>query len=282
VDNDVAATARTTASIRARETARADALFRDPLAEVLAGPEAMAAFGAMPEAVQARSSLYTIMRTRVFDDWLTSTTAAAAGLAQVVLLGAGFDSRAFRLDWRTGVALWELDQAALLAAKEAILAPSAPLPGCTRTTVAVDFADAEWPAALQAAGFRPELQTAWLAEGLFPYLTPHVAASVLDAAAALSATASQFAADLVDEDSVAARNQYLARLRELGPAVKGAPFQFGTNDPTQFLAAHGWSTLTIVEPADVAARFGRVIEEPELRITLPLPRLSFVMARRAL
>jgi O-methyltransferase involved in polyketide biosynthesis len=47
--DDVAATARTTASIRARETARPDAVFRDPLAEVLAGPEATAALQAMPD-----------------------------------------------------------------------------------------------------------------------------------------------------------------------------------------------------------------------------------------
>ena len=79
MDDDVAATARTTASIRARETARPDALFRDPLAEVLAGPEAMAALQAMPEQMQDRASMYTVIRTRVFDDWLASTMGSVHG-----------------------------------------------------------------------------------------------------------------------------------------------------------------------------------------------------------
>ena len=78
MENDVAATARITASIRARETARPDALFRDPLAEVLAGHAAMAAMQAMPEAVRERSSMYTVIRTRVFDDWLLTTLGPGA------------------------------------------------------------------------------------------------------------------------------------------------------------------------------------------------------------
>jgi len=280
MDNDIAATARTTASIRARETARADGLFRDPLAEVLAGPEAMAALSAMPEAVQARSSMYTVIRTRVFDDWLMSATGPDHAVSQVVLLGAGFDSRAFRLDWPAGVALWELDQPALLAAKAAILAHAAPAPGCLRTTVAVDFAHPDWPAALPPAGFRPELPTAWLAEGVFPYLTPEVAVGVLDAVARLSPPGSLFAADVVDEDSIRTRNQYLAGLRQLSPGIKGAPFQFGTNAPAQLLADHGWSPSTVVQPGDAGANFGRLVTAPG-SASLPLPRLAFVMARRS-
>ena len=52
-----------------------------------------------------------------------------------MLLGAGFDCRAFRLDWPSGVRLWELDQARL-AAKEAILDRAAATRGsCERHTV---------------------------------------------------------------------------------------------------------------------------------------------------
>ena len=54
IENDVAATARLTASIRARETVHPDGLFRDTLAEVQAGHEAMAAMHAMPEAKPGR------------------------------------------------------------------------------------------------------------------------------------------------------------------------------------------------------------------------------------
>src|SRR5712691_12446036 len=115
---------------------RLDSLFRDPLAEVLAGTEAMAALHAMPEAVQDRVSMYTVIRTRVFDDWLATAVGPEQSVSQVVLLGAGFDGRAFRLNWPPGVRLWELDQAPLLVAKEAILAQVAAIPGCQRQTLA--------------------------------------------------------------------------------------------------------------------------------------------------
>jgi methyltransferase (TIGR00027 family) len=278
--NDVAATARITASIRARETARPAGLFRDPLAEVLAGHEAMAAMQAMPEAVRDRSSMYTVIRTRVFDDWLLTTLGPGRGVAQVVLLGAGFDSRAFRLDWPPGVRLWELDQVSLLAAKEAILARVAAIPGCQRTSLAVDFADADWPGELKSAGLRSEVPTAWLAEGLLPYLAPDVAVGMLDAVRELSSPGSHFAMDVVDEVSISTRNQYLAGLRQLSPSLKGASFQFGTDDPRQLLADHGWTTTRIMHPGDRGANFGRFTTFPGMP-GLPLPLLSFVLARRA-
>jgi methyltransferase (TIGR00027 family) len=279
VEHDVAATARTTASILARETLRPNALFRDPLAEALAGPQAMAALRALPEAVQERFSTYTAVRTRVFDDWLASTTAPPEGVRQVVLLGAGLDSRAFRLDWPPGLQLWELDQAPLLAAKEEILARVAPPARCRRQTVAVDLADPTWPAALRSAGFRSDLPTAWLAEGVLPYLVPEVAIALLDRAASLSPTGSHLAADMVDGDSVVTRNDYLARLRQLNASVKGAPFHFGTNDPGQLLMDHGWSTPAVLDANQVGATFNRTLISAAPS-SLPLPRLWFVMAQR--
>jgi methyltransferase (TIGR00027 family) len=280
VENDVAATARTTASIRARETARLDCLFRDPFAEVLAGHEAMAALHAMPEAVQARFSMYTVIRTRVFDDWLATTTGPMRGVSQVVLLGAGFDSRAFRLDWPLGLRLWELDQPSLFAAKEAILARLAATPGCQRHTVAVDFTNADWPGVLKSAGLRSELPTAWLAEGLLPYLAPDIAIGMLDAVSELSPRGSHFAADVVDGASIITRNQYVAGLRQLSPSLKGANFQFGVDDPRPLLADHGWTTVRVMHPGDEGANFGRFTVDRDLP-NLPRPLLSFVLARRA-
>lgn len=224
--------------------------------------------------------MYTVIRTRVFDDWLAATTDPGRGVSQVVLLGAGFDSRAFRLAWPPGVRLWELDQAPLLAAKEAILTRVAATPGCQRHTVAVDFTDADWPGVLKSAGLMSELPTAWLAEGLLPYLAPEVALGMIAAVSELSPPGSHFAADVVDEDSIITRNQYLAGLRQLSPSLRGAPFQFGTNDPRQFLAEHGWATSKVMSPGDEGADFGRFSASPG-QPNLPLPRLSFVLARRA-
>jgi O-methyltransferase involved in polyketide biosynthesis len=103
---------------------------------------------------------------------------------------------------------------------------------------------------------------------------------MLDAVSELSPAGSHFAADVVDEDSIITRNQYLAGLRQLSPALRGAPFQFGANDPRQLLADHGWETTKVMRPRDEGADFGRFTAFPG-QPNLPLPRLSFVLARRA-
>ncbi len=66
MDSDVASTARVTAALRAGETARANALFQDPWAAALAGPDLLATFAAQPPDIQDRASSYTIIRTRVY------------------------------------------------------------------------------------------------------------------------------------------------------------------------------------------------------------------------
>ena len=169
----------------------------------MAGPDLVAALTAQPPELQDRASSYTIVRTRVFDDWLLSTT----GCLQLVLLGAGFDTRAFRLSWPTGTQVWELDQAQVLEAKEAALARVATDSGCARRhAVVADLAGDGWPAVLATAEFRPEVPTAWLAEGLLPYLQPEAVETLVHHVSMLSASGSRFAADFVSADLMAARN----------------------------------------------------------------------------
>ena len=281
MDDRVAGTARTTASIRAWETARADALFRDPLAEALAGPEAMAALHAMPENLQERFAEYTVVRTRVFDEWLLSVTAPPGGVSQVVLLGAGFDARVFRLQLPSTTIVWELDQPELLSLKDSILADVAPTPTphCERRTVAVDFSQSTWPEALLAAGFQSELPTAWLAEGVVPYLEPDVAVRLIDTASKLSPLGSKLAVDVVDQASLVSRNQYLAALERTSPSVRGAPFRFGVDDAAKLFVDHGWSVSSVLRPGDPETTFGRFAASPAPS-GLPRPLLSFVFARR--
>jgi len=252
VDSDVASTARVTAALRAGETARANALFQDPWAAVLAGPDLLATFAAQPPDIQDRASSYTIIRTRVFDDWLLTT-----GCPQVVLLGAGFDTRAFRLGWPTGVQVCELDHAKVLDAKETALTGVPTRSGCTRRALAADLADEEWPAALMTAEFRPEVPTAWLAEGVLPYLQPHAVETLVRLVSGLSAPGSRFAADFVSTEFMAARNAYVATVNQPMNSAVGAVFCFGTNNPSALLTHHGWGVTSVKHPGDQDADFGR-------------------------
>lgn len=68
-------------------------------------------------------SFHGVIRTRFFDDYLLA--ACAAGCRQVVLLAAGLDTRAYRLDWPPATHLFEVDLPCVLLFKEHLLAREA-------------------------------------------------------------------------------------------------------------------------------------------------------------
>jgi methyltransferase (TIGR00027 family) len=125
----VGMTAVGVAYLRALETTRPDRLFADPLA----GEFVKASGWTPPDGTEdhladlsgdVRSFWGTIaqsaiVRTRFLDDFVID--ACAAGVRQFVILGAGLDARAFRLDWPSGVRLFELDVDEVIAFKERVL-----------------------------------------------------------------------------------------------------------------------------------------------------------------
>jgi methyltransferase (TIGR00027 family) len=119
----VASTGLLVAAIRALESTRDDRLFTDSLADKLAGDTGRALLAAAIEGSGERSTVQIVVRTRFFDDALLR---AARVSKQVVLLAAGMDSRAYRLDWPDGTTVYELDQPAVIAAKADRLADDRP------------------------------------------------------------------------------------------------------------------------------------------------------------
>ncbi len=245
----IAATARWTAAVRARESQRQDRLFDDPLAAALAGEEGFARLDAEPEV--ARENPFIVIRTRFFDDWARRVT--ASGLRQVVLVAAGMDTRAFRLPWPPGTILWELDRSHVLELKQSLLDEVKALPGCDRRPVNVDLASSGWPVQLRDAGFDMASPSAWLAEGFFQYLEAEDVERVLAAIAPLAVPGSRFGLDLLSQDFL--QHEWMQPyLREL--ERQGTPWRFGTNSPESLLAAHGWRA-TVTEPGSEGAHFGR-------------------------
>ncbi len=98
------------------------------------------------------------VRTRFFDEFLTAET-GTRGVGQVVVVAAGLDTRAFRIDWPAGVRLFELDQPEVMAYKDAVLRRRAAAPTCARVVVEVDLREA-WAPLLLSADFHPEKASA--------------------------------------------------------------------------------------------------------------------------
>jgi methyltransferase (TIGR00027 family) len=249
------ATAVGVARVRALETAREDALFRDPLALAFAtaggaGPGTPRPARGTEDERRRRLGVAAsiVIRTKFLDDLLDG--AAEAGVRQVVLLGAGMDSRAFRMDWPAGTRLFEVDTAEPLHFKASVLRQEGAVPGCERTTVAVDLRE-DWPGALAAAGHDPALPTAWIAEGLLIYLPEEAVELLLDRVGALSATGSRMGLTLGSRG-------VLARFAD--DAVPGSAASMWVwempEDPVGWLSGLGWEAEAFTL-RDRAAVYGR-------------------------
>jgi methyltransferase (TIGR00027 family) len=117
-----------------------------------------------------------VARTRLIDEWVTA--AAQGGARQVVILGAGFDSRAWRLPALAGTRVFELDRPATSQEKYRRLI-AARLDPSRIVQCAIDFDREALADTLVRHGFDRQTCTAVIWEGVTNYLTANAVESVL-------------------------------------------------------------------------------------------------------
>jgi methyltransferase (TIGR00027 family) len=281
---DVGKTALFVAAVRARERERTDPMFRDELSSLLAGPEGLAwlkASEADPSSNYQRGSFpYLEVRTRFFDDWAQQAVRESRA-TQLVLLGAGMDTRAFRLSWPDKFQFYEVDTPALFALKEARLQSAGASASCSRIVVEADLTSPDWVGQLLEKGFDKAQATIWLAEGLFQYLSAVDVNQVLGSAADLSTAGSRFGGEIISAGYLrSVANRPLLRRRK----ARGTPWRFGTNDPEALFRAHGWEVDRKAGPLEVAIALGRWSPAGKARPPRGRdgpPGASFVSAKRA-
>jgi methyltransferase (TIGR00027 family) len=198
------------------------------------------------------------VRTHYFDEYFAG--AVGDGLRQVVILAAGLDSRSYRLDWPADTAVYEVDQPQVLDYKSKIL--ESHVPTASRRPVAVDLRD-DWPAALAAAGFDRAQPTAWLAEGLLPYLPSDAQDRLFEMFTALSAPGSQVAIEMFGLNSRSNTSRWQRMRDRLGLDVNVEALTFhepDRSDAAEWLGSHGWQ-VRAVSNRDEMARLGRAVPE---------------------
>ncbi|CDP85014.1 MULTISPECIES: class I SAM-dependent methyltransferase [Mycolicibacterium] len=205
----VGATATGVAASRALATKQPDPLINDPYADALVravGLEHSIRLADGEVCVEGdvmldrqRMCEQIAVRTRFFDDFFSA--AGEAGIRQAVILAAGLDTRAYRLDWPAGTVVFEVDQPAVLEFKTRTLTDLGAQPAAELHTVPIDLRD-DWPKALRDNGFDPQVPTAWIAEGLLIYLPPEAQDRLLDNITALSAPGSRLATEHMDAASL--------------------------------------------------------------------------------
>lgn len=271
----VAKTALWTAAARARESRRPDRLFEDPLAARLAGHEGVKLLSHFHTRHAAdEGNPFLPIRTRWFDDFLTAP--GNPPVHQVVGLGAGLDARAVRLPWPEDTTLFEVDQADLLAYKEDRLRDSGLRSRCSRRLVQADLAG-DWVSELVAAGYQPDRPSVWFAEGVLFYLPERLARSVLEQAAEVCHPDTRLAVDMIGTGvfHFPYTREFLDRL-----ASAGSPWQFGTDEPANFLTACGWHVDVVTEPGFPDADYGRWPEQANPAKLPGLPRSFLLSAYR--
>jgi methyltransferase (TIGR00027 family) len=123
----------------------------------------------------ARTS--AVARTRFIDDAVES--ALRAGIQQVVILGAGFDARPYRLATLTRVAVYELDHPYTSPAKRKVVTTVLSWAPHHVQFIPVDFDSESWQNTVTGAGYEPRRRTVFVWEGVTNYLTEDAVDEIL-------------------------------------------------------------------------------------------------------
>jgi methyltransferase (TIGR00027 family) len=198
-----------------------------------------------------QTAAYMAVRTRFFDD--LTMQAVRQGIAQIVIVAAGMDARAFRLDLPPRTQLFELDRKEVLDVKNEILRSEDAQARCQRTAIASDFGD-EWDWGLSwAAGFKSAEPSLWIIEGLLYYLTEEDVRRLLTGISGCASSGSMLGADLVSGSYF--RSPWTKPALEMMEA-RGMAWRFGSDDPEGLFAKYGWRAR-VSQPGDDEANYGR-------------------------
>lgn len=266
----VSYTAQWMAAARALESEREDALCIDPLARELAAPKG---FELIDRYEGGGLLPFISIRTKFLDDTI-STTLAEGDIRQVVLIAAGMDTRAFRLDWPEDVEVYEVDHGPLIEEKRRRLDLLKAQPRVDRREVSADLTGT-WLPDLEKAGFDPTRPTLWIAEALTFFLTEEQAAGLLRLLASASAPGSRLGFDVLGRALLRSpfSKPFLTQLAE-----DGTPWIFGTDEPEDFVKGTGWKVTDLKEPGQPGVGEGRWPYEVQPRNRRGANRLWLIQA----
>lgn len=247
-------------------------ILTDPVALALFGPTAGEAILAAPEryqdpVLQVLRSL-VVLRSRYTEDRLAA--AVARGTEQLVVLGAGFDTFAYRQpEWAAALRIFEVDQAATQQTKRERLALAAIAVPENVSFVAVDFERESLRQALERGGVRADRPTffSWL--GVTMYLREEAIDAVLATVASFAA-GSEIVLTFAQPRTVGEGARGQRQIAELA-AEGGEPWIsfFAPDEIERKLRSAGYSDVEFLTPVDASARYfaGRPADIPPPRRT---------------
>ena len=245
----VSDTAHWVAMYRAMESERTDALFHDPYARRLAGPQGEQIIERMPKAKAFAWPM--VVRTAVMDEIIVRAV-ARDGVRMVVNLAAGLDARPFRLELPRSLRWIDVDLPAMQTAKREAM--KAETPRCALEWIAADLSDARQRQGVLtavAAGPAPGLV---ITEGLLIYLEA-------DQVAALGRDLHGCAPLTWWLTDIASPRLVKMLERTWGGKLRagGAPFKFAPAGGTRFFEPLGWSEAEFRSTWEESLRLNRTM-----------------------
>jgi methyltransferase (TIGR00027 family) len=266
---NVSDTAFMVAGFRALEGERPEPLFRDPLASRLVGDHGKNILATVPRHFVGTWSV--VIRTVIIDAFIQE--AIAAGVDTILNLGAGLDTRPYRIDLPRSLHWIEVDFPHMIELKEARLAGERP--SCRLGRIKLDLTDRPARRRLLADVSARATKILVLTEGVVPYLTNNDVAELADDLRQMEQIGF-WITDYFSPEAIRYGQKMRARF------MRNAPFQFEPKDWFGFFAGHGWRASEVRYIAEEAERLGRPIPLPFLfKAWFGLKSLFMSRARRA-
>src|ERR1700742_3813256 len=206
-------------------------------------------------------------QTRFFDDFFPPAGGAAA--RQAVIVAAGLDSRAYRLDWPDGTTVFEVDLPKVLEFKGRVLGDRGAEPKAPRRDVGADLRT-DWPAPLKESGFDPDTPSAWSVEGILPYLNDDAQSLLFTRISELSAPGSRVAVGALgtrlDREQLAAVEADHPGVSMSGDVNFSALTYEPQTDTAEWLAAHGWAVEPVRNTLQLQDEYGLTPPEVDVKI----------------
>jgi methyltransferase (TIGR00027 family) len=240
----VSDTALWIAAVRAEETARPDAIFRDHLAAKLAGDRGREILASLPH--YGPMSFALCIRTVAIDRLVLETVPL---VDTVINLAAGMDTRPYRLPLPQQLNWIEVDYEHVLDYKAAQLASETP--NCHVERIGADLAEDDRRHKLFADLGARTKSALIISEGFIGYLKNEQAEAISKDLFAVPS----FRYWMMDySQGKRARHR---RARNVAKHMTNAPWQFAIDNPLEWFGSHGWKIHQQLYILDEAERVGR-------------------------
>jgi methyltransferase (TIGR00027 family) len=197
-----------------------------------------------------------LCRTRYIDDALRM--ALEQGVEQVLILGAGFDTRVHRIPGMDGARAFEVDHRQAQASKRRALERASLHNTANLTFVPVDFDRDDLSSALSRAGFRTGANTFFIWEGVTQYISREAIENTLRYVGSAGAEGSRFVFSYIRKDVIHGKTATDAEQAVMKQAERGgAPWRTGLDgaEIPGMLARHGLRVVEEVGGEEFRSRY---------------------------